>query len=42
MFALNSWLMARPTADRAWVVFKFSSPYLAVLFVAMMLDSLLV
>jgi protoheme IX farnesyltransferase len=41
MFALNLWLIAKPTADRAWRVFKFSSPYLAVLFVAMMVDSLL-
>jgi len=37
--ALNLWLWLRPTRRRAWVVFKFSSPYLAVLFLALMIGS---
>ncbi|MBI2184627.1 MAG: protoheme IX farnesyltransferase [Thaumarchaeota archaeon] len=42
MFALNFWLVARPTRERAWVVFKFSSPYLALLFIGMMVDAVLI
>jgi len=37
LLALNVWLWLRPSADRAWAVFKFSSPYLAVIFLAMMI-----
>ncbi len=36
--ALNAWLWANPTPRKAWVVFKFSSPYLAVLFAAMIVS----
>ncbi|MBI4257668.1 MAG: protoheme IX farnesyltransferase [Thaumarchaeota archaeon] len=42
MFALNFWLVAKPTGERAWVVFKFSSPYLALLFIGMMVDAALI
>lgn len=38
---LNLWLGLRPSRDRAWVVFKFSSPYLAVVFLALLLDAVL-
>ncbi|MCS7116855.1 MAG: heme o synthase [Nitrososphaerota archaeon] len=41
MFLLNLWLIAKPTKERAWIVFKFSSPYLALIFTAMILDVLL-
>ncbi len=37
LIALNAWLLVRPTAQHAWVVFKFSSPYLAVIFLFMIL-----
>jgi protoheme IX farnesyltransferase len=37
LIALNTWLLVRPSAKRAWVVFKFSSPYLALIFVSMIL-----
>lgn len=37
LIALNAWLLVRPTAAHAWVVFKFSSPYLAVIFLFMIL-----
>jgi protoheme IX farnesyltransferase len=40
MLALNFWLIARPSRERAWTVFKFSSPYLTLLFVALMADAL--
>ena len=41
MVALSGWVVARPTEKAAWVLFKFSSPYLAVLFIALMVDSAL-
>jgi len=41
MFVLNLWLLAKPTKQTAWVVFKFSSPYLAIVFLAMTVDTLL-
>lgn len=37
LIVLNAWLLIRPTAAHAWVVFKFSSPYLAVIFLFMIL-----
>ncbi len=39
--AMNLWLWRRPTRDRAWTTFKFSSPYLGILFLAAVLDALL-
>lgn len=41
MVALSVWVVARPTERAAWVLFKFSSPYLAVLFIALMVDTAL-
>ncbi len=41
LIALNAWLLLRPTAAHAWVVFKFSSPYLAVIFLFMILGPVL-
>ncbi len=37
LIALNAWLILRPTARHAWVAFKFSSPYLAIIFLFMIL-----
>lgn len=31
-------LLLEPTQERAWTLFKISSPYLAILFIAMILD----
>ena len=33
-------LLARPTEKKSWTLFKFSSPYLALLFIAMYVDAL--
>ena len=41
MVALSSWVIAKPMEKAAWTLFKFSSPYLAVLFIALMVDSAL-
>ena len=41
MIALSVWVMARPKERASWTLFKFSSPYLAVLFIALMVDSAL-
>jgi len=41
MLLLNLWLFTRPTKRNAWLVFKFSSPYLAMVFLAMIVDVLL-
>lgn len=40
MFGLNVWLFVKPTKQTAWIVFKFSSPYLAFIFLAIIIDSL--
>ena len=39
MILLSSWLLFKPSERASWIVFKFSSPYLAILFVAFMVDS---
>ena len=39
MILLSAWGVAKPTEKSSWVLFKFSSPYLAVLFIALMVDS---
>ena len=39
MIALSAWVIARPMERASWTLFKFSSPYLAVLFIALMVDS---
>ena len=41
MVALSSWVIAKPMERAAWTLFKFTSPYLAVLFIALMVDSAL-
>lgn len=41
MIALSIWVMVKPMEKAAWTLFKFSSPYLAVLFIALMVDSAL-
>ncbi|MDX1595581.1 MAG: heme o synthase [Nitrosopumilaceae archaeon] len=41
MVALSAWVVAKPTEKASWTLFKFSSPYLAVLFIALMVDSAL-
>lgn len=41
MIALSAWVVAKPTEKSSWTLFKFSSPYLTVLFIALMVDSAL-
>lgn len=41
MVAISVWVVARPTERAAWMLFKFSSPYLAVLFIGIMVDTAL-
>jgi len=41
MLLVNIWLFLHPTKQNAWIVFKFSSPYLAIIFLAMVIDVLL-
>lgn len=41
MVALSGWVVAKPTERASWTLFKFSSPYLTVLFIALMIDSAL-
>ena len=41
MIALSIWVIVKPMEKAAWTLFKFSSPYLAVLFIALMVDSAL-
>jgi protoheme IX farnesyltransferase len=41
MFALSVWLLVKPSEKASWTLFKFSSPYLAILFIALMIDSAL-
>jgi len=41
MVVLSAWVVSKPTEQASWVLFKFSSPYLAVLFIALMVDSAL-
>jgi len=38
---LSGWVIKKPTEKSSWMLFKFSSPYLAVLFIALMVDSAL-
>jgi len=41
MLVLSFWVIAKPSEKASWMLFKFSSPYLAVLFIALMIDSAL-
>lgn len=40
LLAMSVWLWVRPTPERAWTLFKFSSPYLAVVFLALLVSAL--
>jgi protoheme IX farnesyltransferase len=40
MVLLSIWLLIKPSEKASWTVFKFSSPYLAALFIAFMVDAL--
>ncbi len=42
VIAASIWLWRRPTPQRAWMTFKLSSPYLAVVYLAVIIDTLLV
>lgn len=39
MLTISFWLLVKPSERRAWVLFKFSSPYLALIFIAMIIDT---
>jgi protoheme IX farnesyltransferase len=39
MMILSLWLLIKPSEKASWLVFKFSSPYLAALFIAFKVDS---
>lgn len=41
MIGLSIWVIIKPIEKASWTLFKFSSPYLAVLFIALMVDSAL-
>ncbi len=41
MIVLSGWVIKKPTEKASWTLFKFSSPYLSVLFIALMVDSAL-
>ncbi len=41
MIALSAWVVAKSTERASWTLFKVSSPYLTVLFIALMVDSAL-
>lgn len=41
MIALSAWVVSKASEKSSWALFKFSSPYLTVLFIAMMVDSAL-
>ncbi len=41
ILALNLWLLRRPSPQRAWTVFKFSSPYLFFIFIGIIADILI-
>ena len=40
MLAVNLWLLRQPSTDRAWTVFKISSPYLFFAFIGILADIL--
>ena len=41
MLVLNLWLFLKPTKEVSWIVFKASSPYLGLIFTALILDVLI-
>ena len=40
LLAMSVWLWLRPTPEGAWLVFRFSSPYLAIVFLALLVSAL--
>jgi heme o synthase len=40
LLAMSVWLWLRPTPSGAWMLFKFSSPYLTVVFLALLVSAL--
>lgn len=40
MIILSAWVLTKPSEKASWTLFKFSSPYLAILFIALMIGSL--
>ena len=41
MIAISAWVVSKGSEKSSWTLFKFSSPYLTVLFIALMVDSAL-
>lgn len=39
MLILSIWVLTKPSEKASWTLFKFSSPYLAILFIALMIGS---
>ena len=40
MLILSIWVLAKPSEKTSWTLFKFSSPYLAILFIGLMIGSM--
>ncbi len=40
MLILSIWVLTKPSERTSWTLFKFSSPYLAILFIALMIGSI--
>ena len=40
MLILSIWVLAKPSERTSWTLFKFSSPYLAILFIGLMIGSI--
>jgi protoheme IX farnesyltransferase len=40
MLILSIWVLAKPSEKTSWTLFKFSSPYLAILFIGLMIGSI--
>lgn len=41
LISLSLWLIIKPTAKKAWILFKFTSPYIAIIFTLWPLSALL-
>jgi len=39
MLILSIWVLTKPSEKASWTLFKFSSPYLAILFIGLMIGS---
>jgi heme o synthase len=40
MLTLSIWVLTKPSEKTSWTLFKFSSPYLSILFIALMIGSI--